>query len=229
MTIYRAKYASAGEAAEKIYAHELNVSTEEIHKLMYQARIERITERDDRIYYALAIMVNIGPRLSEVLDIREYDLVPRHLPLGAMVVRLRKKHRCHCPKYEAVKPKPKHKCPFLKSEPESTCLGSQEIKMLQTMLGFFRGHGPDKRLFPFAPRTFQYIFDDIRRKAGLREQIHCHSLRHFAAKFLREVPGSTPEIVMERMHHTPMIATFTYTKPSPDQIRAVLNRKLLFL
>lgn len=74
------------------------------------------------------------------------------------------------------------------------------------------------RPFPFQPEHTTHLFKKYVRKAGLREEIHLHSLRHTAASDLVRA-GIHPMQIQKLLGHSSLEITQIYTHILPEDLR----------
>jgi integrase/recombinase XerD len=76
---------------------------------------------------------------------------------------------------------------------------------------------------PMRPKALNELLADLSRRAGLRRSIHPHQLRHAMATNVAAAGGMLDEI-RELLGHAAITSSQGYLHPSPDRLRAAVER-----
>ena len=93
-------------------------------------------------------------------------------------------------------------------------------KLLDVLASIPKGIG-DIGLFRMKRRTFQYYWDQARRKAGF-EWIRIYDLRHFFGSYLAS-HGERREVIAKLMGHADMNSTALYARFDDDALKDCIN------
>ncbi len=104
---------------------------------------------------------------------------------------------------------------------------------LQVLREYYRAYKPKDWLFPsedrqghLSPRSAQHVFQDAKKRAGIRKAVTFHSLRHSFATHLLE-DGVDVRYIQELLGHTSVKTTERYTHVTQSalgRIRSPLDR-----
>jgi len=76
---------------------------------------------------------------------------------------------------------------------------------------------------PMRPRALNELLADLSRRAGLERSLHPHQLRHSMATNVAAAGGTLDEI-RELLGHAAVTSSQVYLHPSPDRLRAAVER-----
>lgn len=76
---------------------------------------------------------------------------------------------------------------------------------------------------PMRPSALNELLTDLSRRAGLERRIHPHQLRHSMASNVAAAGGTLDEI-RELLGHAAITSSQVYLNPSPDRLRAAVER-----
>lgn len=76
---------------------------------------------------------------------------------------------------------------------------------------------------PMRPRALNELLADLSRRAGLDRGVHPHQLRHSMASNVAAAGGTLDEI-RELLGHSAVTSSQVYLHPSPDRLRAAVER-----
>ncbi len=73
------------------------------------------------------------------------------------------------------------------------------------------------------PRALNELLADLSRRAALERSLHPHQLRHSMATNVAAAGGTLDEI-RELLGHAAITSSQVYLHPSPDRLRAAVDR-----
>lgn len=187
----------------------LGLLTPEVHALLRAAGETRhgLAKRN---YALLQVMIQAGPRVSEVASLRVADVVLRDR-VGTVRIRQGKGRK------EREVP-----------------LNATARRALRTYLETRGSLRPEESLFasgrqaPLSARAIQSVISHLAHRAKIeRVRVSAHTLRHtFALNYLKQNPGKLVELA-SLLGHDSLDTTAIYTRPSQEDLAEDLERSPL--
>jgi integrase len=108
-----------------------------------------------------------------------------------------------------------HQVIFRKTKSKKSRIVPISIELMQVIAALDR---TQKKPFPFQPANASHLFKTYARKAGLKEDIHLHCLRHTAASDLVRA-GVHPMQIQKLLGHSSLEITEVYVHVLPEDLR----------